>query len=398
MSSSLLRVVVVSTLLLPAIAGAQSSPPPPAPSPPVEPAAPPAEPEDGVDWRYDKGLAATSADGDFELKLGLRTQTRLEVNHREASGEFESRFFLPRIRLQLEGFAYGEANTYKIEYDLGNQGFSALKDFFVERAMLPAVRLRVGQWKKPFSRQELISDFGLGLIDRNATGAWAGAGRDLGVALHNGYEKSPDGVEWALGVFNGTSERSSQKLTCKDPADPATCTLSLPSNVPTDFLPELVARLGWNQGAGDGIKGYSELDLEGGPLRVAVGASYRVRLNDLVGSDALEHAAELDALLKVHGFDLQAAGFVQKKGLADPEVGGYGQAGLVAVPRRLAVVARFGVTPADDSDKHKLELVGGLDLFAAGHSYKLVLEGGNIHDTHSKIDDAFGRAQLQLVF
>jgi hypothetical protein len=66
------------------------------------------------------------------------------------------------------------------------------------------------------------------------------------------------------------------------------------------------------------------------------------------------------------------------------------------VPKRLAVIARFGVTPADDSDKHKLEALGGLDLFAEGHSYKLVLDGGVIHDTHSKLDDVVARAQLQL--
>jgi hypothetical protein len=398
-------------------------PPPVEPVPAVEPVPPieavppvadaPTTPEkaeeNGVSWRYDKGFIAATADEKFELKLGLRTQTRLEVTRPEAKDEFESRFFLPRIRLQLEGFAYGKANTYKLEYDAGNQGFSAIKDFFVEHSFTSAsapaqVRLRLGQWKKPFNRQELTSDFALALAERHASGAFAGSGRDIGLALHSGYEKSPSGVEWALGVFNGTTEKSTQKLTCAapedptEPIDPSDCKVGLPSNVPTDFLPELVARLGWNQGGEDGIKGYSELDLEGGPLRFAVAAAYRVRLNDLVDSDALEHGAEADFVVKVHGFDVGGAVLVSKKGTDDAELGGYGQAGFVAVPRRLAIVGRFGSTPIDGSEKNKLETIGGVNLLAQGHNMKLVLEGGVVHDTGTQDDDLVARAQAQLVF
>lgn len=422
--------IALLSLSLPAAAAAQPAPepvPPPAEAappdpPPVIDPAPAAEPvpapepvpatepvlapepapveeakKDGASLRYDKGFILASDDEKFEMKIGLRNQIRLDVTRPEAKDELESRFTLPRIRLQLEGFAYGKANTYKLEFDASNNGFAAIKDAFVEHAFAPAVRLRVGQWKKPFSRQELNSDFALAFIERHASGAFFGSGRDLGAALHSNLEKSADGVEWALGVFNGTTERSRISVTCtagEDPAvDPNTCTAGLPSNVPTDFLPEVVARLGFNHG---GIKGYSELDLEGGPLRAAAGVSFRSRLNDL-DDDNFEHAAQLDAIVKVEGFDLSGAAFWQKKGDADADFGGYAQAGFVAVPKRLAVSGRFGVTPNASDEKNKLEFLGGLNVFAHGHNHKLVLDGGVIHDTGAKTDDIVVRAQAQFV-
>jgi hypothetical protein len=67
------------------------------------------------------------------------------------------------------------------------------------------VWLRAGQWKRPFSRQQIGSSGRLELTDRSITDKAFGAGRDIGLAVHNNYEKSPD-LEWALGVFNGTGD------------------------------------------------------------------------------------------------------------------------------------------------------------------------------------------------
>jgi hypothetical protein len=411
---TLAKLLLAATLLTSTAALAQPAPPAdPATPPPADPSAPPAEPpptpdptpiaeapappeaEPGVAWDYDKGLVATRGDA-FELKLSVRTQTRLEITKPEASDEFENRFALIRTRLQLEGHAFGEANGFKVEYDLSNKGFSVLKDFFVERAFRKDVRLRFGQYKKPFNRQEVTSDFAQGMNERSLIGEFAGSGRDIGAMLHSGYEKSPDGIEYALGVFNGTTEKSSIKVTCEDPADASTCKAGLPSNVPTDFLPELVARVGWNHG---GIKGYSELDLEGGPLRFGAAAAYRIRFMDFVDSSLYNQAAELDAIVKVQGFDLTVGGFLVKNGEADAQLGGYGQAGYVAVPKRLAIVGRFGATPIEATDKkYKLEMLGGLNLLAEGHAYKLLVDGGAIRNTEAKTTDLVARIQAQLVF
>jgi hypothetical protein len=356
------------------------------------------EPEEPtVSARYDKGFTLSTSD--FELKAGIRSQFRVEiVKPDQEESEFQSAFQIPRLRLQLEGHAFGEANGYKVEFDMAGKGSAVLKDFFVNHSFSPTLQLRAGQWKKPFSRHEIVSDFGSEFNERAIANAWAGAGRDLGVALHNGYEKSPEGIEWAVGLFNGTGDRPRQSLTCEDPADPESCAVSTPSNVPGDFDPELVARAGWNLG---GIKGYSEGDLEGGPFRLGVGASYRLNFNQFQkdADDALqlEHAIGLDALAKVEGFDLQAGVFFLKLGDADLELGFLGQAGYFVLPEKAEVAARFSLIP-DLMDESLMETRLAFDWYFSGHNFKWMTDAGLLSSTAAETNDVQVRSQLQLVF
>src|SRR5688500_16616536 len=96
-----------------------------------------------------------------------------------------------------------------------------------------------------------------------------------------------------------------------------------PTNVPADIGPTVVARVGLNTG---GMKGYAESDLEGGPLRLALGASYMADLKEGQGS-LIEHRTELDLMLKLAGGSLTGAVYLSKLGEADGEVGFFAQAG-----------------------------------------------------------------------
>ncbi|HEU5055442.1 MAG TPA: porin, partial [Kofleriaceae bacterium] len=381
------------------------APVPEAPSATAEPAADPmgtpVESEPTVSASYDKGFTLATSDDEFELKAGLRSQFRIEVFKADQDdAEFESRFVIPRLRLQLEGFAFGKQNTYKVEFDMGNRGDPTLKDFFVNHAFDDALQIRAGQWKKPFSRHELVSDFSGEFSERAIANSWAGAGRDIGVAVHNGYEKSPDGIEWAAGIFNGTGEKPSQTVSCEDPMDPETCVPSTPTNVPADFDPEFVARVGWNTG---GIKGYSEGDLEEGPMRLGVAAGYRLNFNQLEkdADDALllEHGIELDALLKVAGFDAQAGLFFLKVGDADLELGFLAQAGYFVVPKIAEFAARFSLIPDGDvEDESLMETRLAFDWYFHGHNFKWMTDAGLLTSTAAETNDIQIRSQLQLVF
>ena len=159
------RLLALVTVLVPGLAYAQptDAPPvdpatsdvvaePPAPeAPPVDtqPApepAPPAADGHAISAKYDKGLTFETADGEYELKLGIRSQFRLEAARPDVAGtEFATRFSVPRLRLQLEGHAYGEANGYKVEFDMANKGFALLKDFFIDHAFAKDLHLRAGQ-------------------------------------------------------------------------------------------------------------------------------------------------------------------------------------------------------------------------------------------------------------
>lgn len=370
---------------------------------PIEATSAPAEPpadDKTVHVTYDKGLTFKSADEAYELKLGLRSQFRWDATRKDVDDtEFQTKFLVPRLRLQLEGHAFGKVNAYKIEFDLANKGFAILKDGWVEHAFRKDLRVRAGQWKRPLNRQEMVSDFGSEMVERSLFNEFVGAGRDLGVAVHNNYEKSPDGLEWALGVFNGGSEKPSSTVTCvagPTPADPPICTSTTPTNVPADLGPALVARAGWNSG---GIKGYSEGDLEGGPLRFAAAVSYRMNPHDLdedaAGDLDLEHAVVVDAMVKVSGLSITGAFGLVKHGQDDAEVGFYGQASYLLVPGKLLGAARFAQVPVGDESRH--EILGGVDYFVHGHSLKLMADAGVLHTTGAGTSDLQIRTQLQLV-
>ncbi|HVV85252.1 MAG TPA: porin [Kofleriaceae bacterium] len=370
----------------------------PVAEPPPEPPAPAAGRAASV--TYDGGFALETADHAFELKLGLRSQFRFDLVRPDVDmAELQARFAVNRLRLQLDGHAYGEANTFKLEFDMANRGFAILKDAFVDHAFSPGLHLRAGQWKKPFNRQEMVSDFSSELVERSLENDFSGAGRDQGVALHNDYEKSPEGVEWALGVFNAGTDKPTQKTTCvpgATPADPQICTTGLPSNVPTDWGPAIVAHVGWNHGH---IKGYSEGDLEGGPLRLAVAVSYRLNPRDLDkdanGDLQLQHTVALDGMLKAWGFSLTGGLVLVKDGQADLATGFYGQASYMLTPKTVLAAARFAQVP--DGDEKKREILGGLDWLFQGHKLKLMVDAGVVQTTGVDTNDFQLRSQLQLV-
>ena len=142
---------------------------------------------------YNKGFFIQDQDGNFKVSIGNRVQSRFTyegVDGINAGGTDESQFSIPRARLTFKGHAFNPDLKFKFQTDYG-KGFLTLKDFFVNYKLSSAVQLRVGQWKRPFSRQQINSSGKLALVDRSITDKQFGAGRDIGIALHNNYEKSP---------------------------------------------------------------------------------------------------------------------------------------------------------------------------------------------------------------
>jgi phosphate-selective porin OprO and OprP len=402
MRASLARIPIAlgfSALLLPFPAAAQSGeqePPSeeaPAEEPPAEESTE-AEESPAATLEYDKGFVAKSGDGQFELKAGVRTQFRFEVVRPEEDDEFQSRFYIPRLRLQFEGHAFGEDTTYKLEFEpAGRTGVSELKDFYINHSF-GSFQVRGGQWKKPFARHELISDFSGTFNERALANGLVDIGRDLGVMVHNGYDKSPEGIEWALGIFNGQGDADGygQQLDCDDPADATTCTVG---TAPSDFGPLLITRIGFNSAD---AKGYSEGDLEGGPLRYGFGVSYQLDLNDFDEDDEgdPEHGAVLDAIVKVSGLDVQGAVYLLRQGEADAEVSFLGQAGYFVVPEKIQVAGRYSLLP-EEGDENAQEVLGAVNWYLNGHNLKLATDAGVILSSASDTSDLQVRTMLQLV-
>lgn len=363
---------------------------------------PPAEEPTGT-VRYDKGTVITSPKGDFELKIVGRLQARWEL-HRIDDGddstdeELTHFFSIPRARVTLEGHAFGDTD-FKFQTEFG-KGFVFLRDFYLDQP-LAGFRLRVGQWKRPFSRQQITSSGSLQLVDRSVTDKFFGTGRDIGIAIHNNYEKSPEGLEWAVGIYNGTGDASRISCSGSGTNDPMTNLVDVdvscknPSNVPTDIGPVVVVRAGWNVGK---IKGYSESDLEGGPLRLAAGVSYLGNLAE-GDSDAMIHQVGADFILKVEGASLAGGAYMQNLN-DETDFGLHVQGGYFFTPKRFEAVARFGLVPtAAASDDNVLEILGGFNWFAHGHSLKWQTDAGvQRTTTDPAVTELVVRTQAQLVF
>ncbi|MFQ6102672.1 MAG: porin [Candidatus Glassbacteria bacterium] len=124
-----------------------------------------------------------------------------------------STFFVRRAR--LKAVYVNPSGTMKgvVQYDLG-EGGAKLKDGYVDLKVNDNFKIKMGQFKKPFSLWELTSSTKIAVIERankimgssnsyssNAVIIKDGlyADRDLGVQAHG----SADKVDWAVGIFNG---------------------------------------------------------------------------------------------------------------------------------------------------------------------------------------------------
>jgi hypothetical protein len=180
-----------------------------------------------------------------------------------------------------------------------------------------------------------------------------------------------------------------------------TCTNGTPSNFPTDFSPAVVVRVGYNKGA---VKGYSEGDLDGGPLRWAVGASYKIDLADLSkGGESsvaknLSHGVGIDAIVKISGFDVQVGGFLMKLKSADAMFGGMIQAGYMVMPKKAQVCARAAAHKLAGTDNYEVEARGAFNYYMAGHAWKIATDAGILKETGGGKPEIQIRSMAQLTF
>lgn len=382
-------------------------------SPPERPAAGPAvaEAPPPLYARYNRGLEFATEAGEFKARLGLYSQMRFETTRStEPGSEFANHVYIPRSRIILDGNAFGSTNRYKLELSLGDKGsFGFIKDLYVDKNLGP-VSIRFGQWKRPWERQEIVSDFAIQFNERTAVTDFAGSGRDLGVTLHNRYDQSPEGIEWAFGMFNGFSGGSDRPITtttCTQRTMSIACATPAPTNVPGDWGPALVTRVGWNS---KGMKGYSEGDVEGGPLRYSVAVGYKIDLANFSAGkqasklDNMSHGLEADALVKIAGFSLELEGFMMKLKSADATYGALAQAGMFVLPKQVEVAAQVAVSPTT-ADRKLVETRGAVNWYWAGHPWKLSTDFARLEQTGrdpmtmAKADPDYQvRSMVQLTF
>ncbi|HEX4826567.1 MAG TPA: porin [Candidatus Polarisedimenticolaceae bacterium] len=210
-----------------------------------------------------QGVTVTSDDGDTSINLGFYTQFRFQVVKRkylwrrsnpgeafppfsvENFGRTEPSFQMRKARVYASGTILKKWFNYKVEVDLaGNdeglrhvfippvftvggasdfpgvditagpsdQDGRTLKllDAYVDFTPQPYARVRVGQFKVPYGRQELVSDNKLQMTQRGIVSDFFAPSRDRGVMFHGGTDTQR--VQYKLGVFNGTGLAQAQNL------------------------------------------------------------------------------------------------------------------------------------------------------------------------------------------
>ncbi len=295
-----------------------------------------------------KGFVLRSADGRSSLRLLGLLQIQLAYD-RTADSPHDGALFVNRARVGLLGSVLSRDLRYALVAEFSGKS-PRLTFLNLDYTFIPdRLALRVGQFKRPFSRSFLTLASELAMIDRPSPVGPAGFGddADIGVMLHNG---TAGRFEYAVGIFNGAG----------------------PNVVPDRVHPLIAARVAYNT---RGLLPYSESDLEGGAPRFGVAAAGLVDL-DADGDHASFTSGLVDVMFKARGLSLSAALYAGSR-QAGPRwsdqrlsaVGHYTQLGYV-IARRFEPVTRYSfVRPGGEgNDQH--DLAGGLNVFIRGHQFK----------------------------
>jgi len=337
--------------------------------------------------------------------LNIQGRVQFRYTHFDPEGPAQTKdwFELTRAQLYFKGTAFTKDLSYKVQIDFG-KGSTLLKDFYFDYCLFDKMLcVRPGQFKRPYSRQQIVSDSSFEFVERAITDKAFGGSRDIGLMLHDNYEKSPT-FEYALGLFNGTGEKSSFSGT--GTADTTTGEVEVESgaftNVPKTWKPALGLRLGYNYG---GINGYSEGDLEGGGLRFAVAGSVESQFDADRGDDSLVKM-EADAVIKLAGLSLDGA--VYRTSQQDGEAfgdrttgdgGAHAQLGYVIAGRYQPVLRYAIVDPRHESSNNiQDEWVAGFNIFFAEHDLKWQNDLSALNHNGSDTTDWQFRSQAQLTF
>jgi phosphate-selective porin len=144
----------------------------------------------------------------------------------DADGKVDNEFRIRKARLQLnwtQGKVLGgsvevemahelDADEQEAGSDSSSPTWAPLRDAYVEVTPIKAVGVRVGQFKRPFSRIALTSSRKLKLVSRGVSDAWINGelnygDRDVGAQLQGEVGKNW-GVDYAVGLFNGTGSNA----------------------------------------------------------------------------------------------------------------------------------------------------------------------------------------------
>ncbi len=139
-----------------------------------------------------------SSDGDFEMAVSGEGQFDFRAYTRESLAP-PNTFLMRRFRLAVLGKFLGRYE-YKIQADFAERGSGLLRDGWLRVPLSPGMHLQVGNFKEPFSQEELRSAAHIDFVER-AMAVQIAPSRSPGMQLTG--EMARGRIVYQIGIFNG---------------------------------------------------------------------------------------------------------------------------------------------------------------------------------------------------
>jgi len=249
-----------------------------------------------------------SSDSSTVLRLQLAGQYQSVWESKDKGSDRDKALFMRarRIRPTLTVSLPEYRASFRLHLSAA-PGSLELMDMYFNTGLTSQFQLRLGQYKIPFTRYRIQSFQRLTFVDWPVVTKYFGAERQVGLSVHNGYEKPPR-FAYALGVFSGENARASHATGLasafgEEILNPSDLSGSSPR---PEFHPELVCHLAFN---GCDIDIRTDSDAEGGRLRYSAATSIAWDLDPVEYQDLALRVAQ-EFLLKYRHGSVMGVGYV----------------------------------------------------------------------------------------
>lgn len=163
---------------------------------------------------YDGGFMIANGDGSFSLKMNGQIQARFVANLRDNSGADDTTygFELRRTKLSFSGNIVDKTWGYKVKGAFsrggGNAGNFNLEDAYISKKMENGLKVKIGQFKSQFIREENISSGHQLAVDRSLSNELYNQGFGQGIEV----DYSQDRFRVAVSVFDGAGTANTSAL------------------------------------------------------------------------------------------------------------------------------------------------------------------------------------------
>jgi hypothetical protein len=307
--------------------------------------------------------------------------------------EDKGSFRIRRFKTKFDGWIYSKDLTFELQLnwpDSSNVLEDANLDYdFTSGKKL--FRLKAGQFKAPFSQQQLTSSGSQQLVDRSILDGFFVPARQIGAQIWGqfGSQAVADFVDWRFGVFNGNGR-----------------TVSANDNDKFEYVARVMVSP-W------GSVGYSESNLEEYPLRLSFIGEYNN--NDTIMQPATGARTGTDVETWGAGVVLKAVRSLflygqyysgeseNPAGVETDREGWLIQGGWLLTPKWEIAGRWTQIDPnTDRDDDDQTEWRGGVSWYMNKHNWKIQADYGETKNaaaaatTNRKLKEL--RVQAQLIF